>query len=78
MLDGEGMKKDLHTGRSVFGKFVKGDIRNIQTMDNKADSLENNLIALKKRIHLHALDFTNDYLNERPIYLLRNFYETIA
>lgn len=47
-------------------------------MDNKAESLENNLIALKKRIHLHALDFTNDYLNERPIYLLRNFYETIA
>jgi hypothetical protein len=36
------------------------------------------LSALKKRIHLHALEYENDYLNERPIYLLRNFYDTMT
>jgi|JI6StandDraft_1071083.scaffolds.fasta_scaffold200501_2 hypothetical protein len=78
VLHGEGMKRDLATGRTVFGKFVRGDIRSLSALENKGESVEGSLLSLKRRIHLHALEFTNDYLNERAIYLLHNFFETMV
>lgn len=27
---------------------------------------------------MHALEYTNDYLNERPVFLLRNFLQSIV
>lgn len=54
-LDGEGAKRDLSTGKAIFGKFVKGDIRSLETLERNGDTVENSLLALKKRIHLHAL-----------------------
>ena len=76
MLDGEGIKREIDTGKTIFGKFSKGDIRTLEVMDAKNNG-EGLLTSMKKRIHLHALEYTNDYLNERPVYLLRNFYETM-
>lgn len=55
VLDGEGAKRDLSTGKSIFGKFVKGDIRSLESLERNGDSVDSNLVALKKRIHLHAL-----------------------
>ena len=78
MIDGEGIRREPGTGRTIFGKFSKGDIRDLSTLDSRGQSSEVLLSNLKKRIHLHALEFENDYLNERPIYLLRNFQETMT
>lgn len=33
---------------------------------------------LKKKIHNHSLEYINDYINERPIFLLKNFMREIV
>ena len=29
MLDGEGIKREIVSGKAIFGKFVRGDIRSL-------------------------------------------------
>lgn len=36
MLDGEGVKRELTTGKIIFGKFIKGDIRSLDIVDFKS------------------------------------------
>jgi hypothetical protein len=38
VLDGEGLKRDLTNKRAMFGKFSKGDIRSLETLEDKRDA----------------------------------------
>ena len=34
-------------------------------------------MKLKKKVHIHALDFVNTYVNERPVLLILDFFRVI-
>lgn len=77
-LHGEGIKRELSTGRCIFGKFSRGDIRSLDVLTDSKESADISLAKLKKRIHNHSLEYANDYINERPIFLLKNFMREIV
>jgi hypothetical protein len=45
----------------------------LDILTDNNESADSSLNKLKKRIHIHSLEYTNDYINERPVYQLRNF-----
>lgn len=77
-LHGEGIKRELATNRTIYGRFSRGDIRSLDVLTDNSESANAGLDRLKKRIHIHSLEYTNDYINERPVYQLRNFLEGVT
>ena len=54
-LNGEGVKRELGTGRSIYGRFSRGDIRSLDIMTDKPENIQSHLLKLKKRVHIHSL-----------------------
>ena len=62
-LHGEGVKRELATGRAIYGRFNKGDIRSLDVLTDRAEVIKESLCRLKKRVHIHSLEYRNDYMN---------------
>ena len=78
-LHGEGYK-EIVGEKTLFGKFNRGDIREIDVMSSGGSNEESKRLHLKriKSIHIHSLKFMNNYANERPIFILNNLLAKIA
>ena len=62
----------------LYGKFSNGDIRNIDIMTDDREEIKKLLLKRKRSIHIHSLQFSNNYSNERPILILKNLMRIIV